>query len=157
MKKFIPVFLFVSVLAAPAAAGPVEDGERAYLQGNYDAALRLWRPLAEQGDPAAQFHLGCLYADGKGVPEDGAQALLWYRRAAEQGHIKAQHRLGLMYAMDERIPSDYVRAHKWWSLAAASGRQEARMLRDALKLRMSSEQIAEAEKLARDWRPKRLP
>ncbi|MGD2083172.1 MAG: tetratricopeptide repeat protein [Chromatiales bacterium] len=143
--------ILVAVAPAPAPADPFEDGLAAYGQGNYATALRLWRPLAERGDPGAQYRIGRLYEEGRGVPEDDAEAVGWYRKAAAQGHIKAQHTLGLMYASGESVPQDYVQAYAWWTLAAENGRQEAKMLRDALKLRMTSAQLAEGKKLARTW------
>jgi TPR repeat protein len=132
----------------PAAAGPLEDGTAAYRRGDYAAALQLWRPLAELGNPEAQFNLGRLYAEGKGVPESAAEAVNWYRLAAEQDQVAAQHALGLLYATGERVPKDYVEAYGWWTVAAANGRQESRMLRDALKLRMTRTELAKARERA---------
>ncbi len=60
----------IVALAVPANAGPFEDGEAAYERKNYATALKFWRPLAEQGDFAAQTNLGFMYTDGLGVPQD---------------------------------------------------------------------------------------
>ena len=68
-----------------AAAGPFEDGVAAYKRGDYATALRLLRPLAAQGNAAAQYLLGLMYGRGDGVPQDDAEAVKWYRLAAEQG------------------------------------------------------------------------
>ena len=89
-------FLAVAVmlaLAVPANAGPLEDGLVAYYTDDYAKALRILRPLAEQGDIRAQNLLGNIYAEGKGVPEDYAEAVKWYRKAAEQGDASAQYHL----------------------------------------------------------------
>jgi len=72
------------VLTGGAAAGPLHDGNAAAQRGDYATALRLWRPLAEQGDAAAQYNLGNMYVKGAGVPQDDAEAVKWYRLAAEQ-------------------------------------------------------------------------
>ena len=53
--------------------------------------------VAKQGNAKAQYNLGGMYYNGKGVRKDYAQAVQWYRKAAEQGHAKAQLNLGLMY------------------------------------------------------------
>ena len=53
---------------------------------------------AAQGNAAAQYNLGVMYANGEGVPKDDAQAVQWYRKAAEQGDAKAQYKLGVMDA-----------------------------------------------------------
>ena len=76
----------------------------AYLRKDYAAALAGFQPLAELGDPAAQFILGRMYDFGQGVHENDAEAIRWYRRAAEQGNVKAQGRLERMHAQEERVP-----------------------------------------------------
>ncbi len=81
--------------------------------------------------------------------------LKWYRQAAEQGDRKAQYRLAGMYREGKGIPKDYVQAHMWYNLAAATWHFGAQEDRDALAELMTSEQIAEAQRLAREWRPKK--
>jgi TPR repeat protein len=75
---FAAIFLMLS-FAAPLAAGPYEDAVAAYNRGDYATALRLLRPLAEQGDVVAQFNLGTMYANGHGVSQNYAEAAKWYR------------------------------------------------------------------------------
>ena len=64
---------------------------------DYAEAVKWYRKAADQGDAAAQFNLGVMYATGQGVPQDYAEAVKWYRKAAEQGHAGAQYNLGVMY------------------------------------------------------------
>ncbi len=66
--------LVIMALAVSANAGPFEDGQAAYSRGDYATAMRMWRPLAEQGHVAAQHNLGFLYGTGRGVPQDDAEA-----------------------------------------------------------------------------------
>ena len=141
-------------LTGPVAAGPYEDAEAAYDKGDFATALRLWRPLAEQGDALAQSNLGIMYAKGEGVPQDYAAAVKWYRLAADQGHASAQSNLGAMYDNGQGVPQDYVQAHKWWNLAAVAGDKDAIKSRDLVAGKMTPAQIAEAQKLAREWKPK---
>ena len=61
-----------------------------------------------------------MYYDGRGVPQDDAEAVKWYRKATEQGYAKAQNNLGLMYYNGEGVSQDYVQAHMWYNLAASS-------------------------------------
>ena len=68
------------------------------------------RARAAQGDAEAQFNIGVMYAEGRGVPRDDAEAVRWYRLAAEQGHAYAQFNLGVMYAYGEGVPQDDVQA-----------------------------------------------
>ncbi len=113
--------LAIMALAVPANAGPLEDGLAAVAaakRGDYATALRLWRPLAEQGNASAQFNLGQMYDIGYGVSQDHAEAVTWYRLAAEQGVASAQHNLGLTYDNGQGVPQDHTEAVKWYRLAA---------------------------------------
>lgn len=105
-------------LAGAAAAGPFEDGQAAYAGGDYQGAVQTWRPLAEHGDPRAEYMLGLAFNLGRGVPRDDAVAFEWYRRAAEHGVAAAQVNLGAMYANGDSVPQDYAQAIKWWRKAS---------------------------------------
>ena len=80
---------------------------------------------AELGDAVAQFRLGWMYANGKGVPQDDKEAVKWYQKSAEQGFAKAQTNLGWMYANGRGVPQDYKEAVKWFRKAAEKGHVEA--------------------------------
>lgn len=110
----------VLTVAAPIRAD-FQAGVAAYEQGDYVTALNEWRPLAEQGDPKAQFYLGALYYHGEGVPQNTAEAARWYRRAAEGGHAAAQHNLGVMLFTGEGMPEDAQEALGWFLRAAEQG------------------------------------
>ena len=66
---------------------------------------------------------------------------------------KAQNNLGVMYTNGEGVQQDYVRAHMWFNLSAMRGEQRAAKNKDNIAKRMTPAQIAEAQKLAREWRP----
>ena len=70
----------LALLTLTAAADQYETGVRAYAGGDYQTALRIFRPLAEQGHPDAQFHLGIMYDNGLGVPRDATLAEQWYNK-----------------------------------------------------------------------------
>jgi uncharacterized protein len=82
------------------------------------------------------------------------EALKWHRLAAEQGDARAQNNLGVMYDEGQGVPQDYVQAHMWFNLAGASGHANAIKNRDAVARKMTPEQIAGAQRLAREWKPK---
>lgn len=113
----------------PAWAGPGEDALNAYSNGDYATAVRLWRPLADQGDSSAQFWLGACYDLGRGVPADPAAAARWYRLAAEQGHANAQHNLANLYEVGQGVPPDYAltAAVTWYRRAADQGYRPAQV------------------------------
>ena len=81
---------------------------------------------------------------------DYAEAVKWYKLAAAQGLAHAQHNLGFMYGNGQGVVQDYVRAHMWWNLAAAQGNANAVKNRDIVAKKMSTQQIVEAQKLARE-------
>ena len=109
--------ILVLGLATLVEAGPLEDADAAIKRRDYATALRLIRPLAEQGDANAQYNLGVFYDNGLGVPQDK------------------------------------VHAYMWFNLSAAQGREGAAAFRDLIARRMTPAQIAEAQTLAREWKP----
>ena len=128
---------------------PQDDGE----------AVRWYRLAAEQGDAEARVWLGHMYEEGRGVPQDDGEAVRWYRLAAEQGEARAQVWLGYMYTEGRGVPQDDVQAHKWFNLAASrlSSSDQRRDLvveaRKKVERKMTRPQLAEAQRLAREWRP----
>lgn len=95
-----------------------------------------------------------MYRKGEGVPQDYAEAVKWFRRAAEQGNVAAQVNLSFMYEKGYGVPQDFVQAHMWRNLAAAQGTQgngDMRKQRDEIAKKMTPAQIAEAQRLAREW------
>jgi hypothetical protein len=94
-----------------------------------------------------------MYTNGRGVPKDGVQAVKWSRLAAEKGNAAAQAILGLMYANGRGVPKDYVLAYMWANLGAAGGHEDARENREEYAAKMTPTQIAEAQKLSREWKP----
>jgi TPR repeat protein len=204
------VIVAVLLSTSSAFAGTSEDcaAAAAYGQQDYAAALRLCRPLAEQGDAKAQSALGFMYTNAEGVQQDYAESAKWYRKAAEKGYARAQSALGFMYDTGSGVPQDYAEAVKWNRKAAEQGDAEAQNwlgltywigkgvtqdyilahmwlnlaaahsrtdfsdygnmadimyeltksdagLRDELAKKMTPEQITEAQRLAREWKPKK--
>ena len=98
---------------------------------------------------------GCM-SEAKVSPQDYKEALKWYRRAAEQGHEDAQYRLGIMYEAGQGVPQDYIQAHTWFNLAGARlpGEVDGVKNRHIVAAKMTPDQIAEAQRLAREWKPK---
>lgn len=188
LKHALAGVILILCMALPVAAGPLEDAAAAHSSGDYATALRLIRPLADQGNAtaqsmmgilystgkgvtqsyieaaewyrlaanqglaSAQYNLGNLYGNGQGVPQNYTEAMKWYHLAADQGDAKAQFNLGAMYAVGQGAPRDLVRALVWLNLSAAQGAQEAVTIRDAIKKDATPAQLAEAQKLAGEWK-----
>ncbi len=126
-------------------------------------AYRFTRCAAERGYAMAQWSLGEMYEEGiaahepfgLGVEVDYAEALKWYHKAAEQGSAMGQFALGKMFRAGRGVPQDHLQAHMWFSLAAAhystKRKVNAAMQRDKVAKRMTPDQIAEAQRLEREW------
>ena len=177
------VVLVVLLLPQVTFADAYSDAEAAYNRGDYKTAFRGYKRLANQGHARAQSSLGFMYGKGQGVPQDYKEAVTWFRKAANQRCARAhqsnletvpgnlsdiekrfskefikrdnqrcardQFNLGRMYAKGR----EYVVAYMWVNLAASEGDEKASQLRDAIEKIMTPSQIAEAQKLAREWKP----
>jgi len=120
-------------------------------------ACKWFRKAAVQGHAEAQLNLGYCYESGSGVTKDSAEAVKWYRMAADQGDSKAQYNLGLCYFEGSGVVKNAVEAYKWWLLAGGQDNKDARKYMAVSERRMTREQIAEGQKLARDFKPRKAP
>ncbi|MGA6992474.1 MAG: tetratricopeptide repeat protein [Candidatus Deferrimicrobiaceae bacterium] len=141
--------------------GVMYDYGRGAPQDNTEA-WKWYRKAAKQGLPDAQHNLGLMYEKGQGVPQNHTEAGKWYRRAADQGLPEAQVNLGIMYYNGQGVPQDYILAHMWLNIAAshypASVKKSVNDVihyRDIVNAKMTPAQIAEAQRLAREWKPKK--
>jgi len=123
-------------------------------------AVRWYRKAADQGFANAQNNIGTMYDTGLGVPLDYVEAARWYRKAADQGFAGAQNNLGAMYVYGRGVPRNYIEAYKWFSLAAArfpasdtESHENTARNRDRAAAQMTPAQIAEARRLAAEWKP----
>ena len=122
---------------------------------NYAEAVKWYRKAAEQGIEGAQYNLGLMYSTGQGVPQDNAEADKWNRRAAEQGDEDAEFNLGVAYHNGDGVPRDEVEEYKWFNLAAAQGDKTAKKNLLSLEAIMTPDQIAEAQRLSREFTPRK--
>jgi TPR repeat protein len=191
MRPFVRT-LFLAALTAGATAGAqtLEQSLAAYNRKDYATALAGFEKLADQGVAAAQYGMGVMYANGRGVakdeteavrwyrkaadqdvaaaqldlglayelgrgvPKDATEAVRWYRKSADQGLRFAQYRLALMYDRGQGVARNNVEAYKWLVLAEAGGFEDAESDRRNLELIMTREEIAEARRLASQWKPR---
>jgi TonB family protein len=120
-------------------------------------ATEGYRKAASAGNGAAQTVLGNIYARGHGVTRDYAEAVGWWRKAADVGNPAAQYSLGLAYAQGQGVEQDLVLAHMWLTLSAAIP-SESLELRTKERLdiakQLTPQQLAESQRLAREWKPK---
>ncbi len=165
LKILLPVWSVIYIFSA--AAGPsfcqsgLVAGAAPQQEDRADALkwVKIYREAADQGHSWAQYNLGRMYDEGKSVARDYAEALVWYRKAADQGDAYAQCSLGDMYANGRGIAQDHVQAYMWLILCAAGARgleqENATNSRNAIGKKLTPPQIAEAQRLAAEWKLKR--
>lgn len=164
MMKYLARFMMMAFMAAVfwglvgCAPANYQKGIKNYKPDDVAAAVRELKPLAEQGNAEAQFNLGSLYYQGRGVPQDYREATEWLRKSAEQGYVFAQVTLGSIHAegVEGTIQKNYPQALMWFIFAAAQGDREAVEFRDAMANRMTPTQIEEAQRLAREFKPRNV-
>jgi hypothetical protein len=124
------------------------------------AEAGLWyRRAAADGNALAESTLGDMYYYGRDVPQDFTGAVTWWQRAADRGVAIAQLNLSVMYANGDGVEQDYVRSHLYANLAAAhlppgEDHDIAVKNRAIIAKTLTPAQLAEAQRLARDWHPK---
>jgi hypothetical protein len=119
--KYLVAAALLIASAAPVSAQSVRAGIDAWQKSDYAGAVAIWRPLADKGDPDAEFNLGQAYRLGRGVPINLAAAKTWFERAAKQGHVDAQTTLGLLLFQN----GDQAEGLKWLKQAADQGEPRA--------------------------------
>jgi TPR repeat protein len=123
---------------------------------NQVEAAKWYRKGADQNLPSAQCALGNCYFEGSGVTKDIPEGVAWTRKAAEQGFPDAENSFGMCYAKGKGVPQDYLEAYKWFNLAAAQGGEhntDAKINLSMAERTMTPEQIAQGQKLAREFKP----
>jgi hypothetical protein len=117
MFRLLLILSLLVFFAAPVTADQLDDGKAAYVRGDYQTALQLWQPLADQGNADAQEKVGIMFLSGHGVIKDQVIAVKWLRKAAENGNRKAQRELASAYRLGIGVPKDRIEAKKWFLLA----------------------------------------
>jgi hypothetical protein len=115
LRHSIAAILVLVSIAAPVVAGPLEDGNAAYKRGDYKTAMRILRPLADQGDGRAEVIVGNMYKLNFGVPLDYVTAYMWYSLAAAHGDTAGAFLLTQMTRemTQEEVAEAQKRAREW--------------------------------------------
>ena len=120
-RRLAVVACVVLGISGTARADWLDDAVAARARGDYQTALNIFKPRAEQGNASAQYNLGWIYHEGLGVAQDYKAAVKWYTLAAEQGNASAQLSLGLLYHNSPGVAQNYKTAVKWYTLSAEQG------------------------------------
>ncbi len=108
LRNILSTLSVVMLLSLPAISARTAEnafamGWQAYQRGDFLTARKYWRPLADQGNALAQYNMGVLYAEGRGVDTDRGRAMAWWRRAAKNGYLAASHNLALALIEDASL------------------------------------------------------
>ena len=136
-------FSFSPSLAAPADL-QFRQGLSAYYSGDYQKAMRIWEPLAEQEDAPSQAGLGFMFHRGFGVAIDNKMAAYWLRKAAEHGQPEGQMMLGTLYFYGQGVTQSYIQAFAWCDLAQDNGASDADMCRNSALQSLASNKDLQA-------------
>lgn len=134
--------------AEDAADADLERGIEAFQAGDYGAALSWLEPVAQEGEAQAQFILGFMHQNGKGVPTDAEKGTALIRQSAEQGYAYAQFALGSSYRFGIGVEQDLLDAHHWLLLAEHNGYDPARQIRMVIEAQLKPDQIARSREAA---------
>jgi TPR repeat protein len=121
---------------------------------DYVAAFNWISKAAQQGLDKAQYNLGKMYRDGQGAQADAKAAAEWFLKAAEQGHAKSQTHIGTRLMRGQGIAKDEARALMFLILGAQGGDYPAKKAAKVYSEQLPPETVKEAEKLAKEWKPK---
>ena len=129
MKRTLNSLSIASILGIcllhSIAYADFDKGVVAYENKDYPTAFKEFTESANKGIAEAQFNLGLMYGNGKGVPKNAKEAVKWFQLAADQGFAIAQSSLGSMYYRGDGIPKNAQEAIKWFQLAADQGHASA--------------------------------
>lgn len=131
LTRLAALVLAVSLITGPIASQAAGDPQAlaAYQANNYKEAMRLYKPLAEQGDPEAQYYVGRMYEKGQGVKKDYDEMVKWYRKSADAGYAPSQYRVAVGYAYGiAGLPKDESEALKWLRRSAEGGHKKAQKI-----------------------------
>lgn len=117
--------LLLMLAGSPALPKSAADGTAAAQEGDPARAIAIWRPLAEAGNPEAQYWLAQSHRGGWwGVPEDLAQVAFWHGEAARQGHVPSYVQLGRLHDTGVPFRQDHLAAATWFARVALAGNAE---------------------------------
>jgi len=155
-KKFTIVIALFVMLYSPIKAQSNDEirnrniGVRAYNSGDYETALKQFKPLAEKGYALAQKNMGVLYKQGHGVIQDYKEAYKWFRLAADQGDANAQHNLGNLHSKGLGVHQDNILAYMWHSIGSTNANGLTDYFKNNLAKQMTPADISKAQTMARE-------
>ena len=153
-KNFKTFFIIFICLFANASFADFDKGLKEFNKGNYELALDIWEPLANEGVSNAQYNVGLMHHNGLGTKQDFKQAYKWLLKSSEQGNLNSIRLISTMYALGNGINKNFVRSYMWAKIGADNNDQNSKILLDSLLKEMSNSEIDKANKLVQECNSK---
>ena len=150
MLRNICIISFLIFSLSSYGQSELDTTREALEAGDYEVAYEKLLPLAEAGNPEAQYNLGVMYQEGLVVEQNYGKAVKWFRKAAEQGDVQAQYNLGGISHHGYGLQKDNVQAYAWAGIAAANGNTNAIQVHNYLEKHLTPNELEEARQLARE-------
>ena len=148
--NFKTFFIIFICLFANESFADFDRGLKEFNKGNYELALDIWEPLANEGVSNAQYNVGLMHHNGLGTKQDFKQAYKWLLKSSEQGNLNSIRLISTMYALGNGVDKNFVRSYMWAKIGADNNDQNSKVLLDGLLKEMSSSEIDKANKLVRE-------
>lgn len=120
---------------------------------DYQGAAEWYGRAADRGLGGALYRLALLYENGTGVGRDAVEAAVLLEKASARGNAQARTALGMKYMTGNGVPANPVVAHMYLTLGASLGDESGEAALRKIELELSPERLAEAQRMARNWRP----
>ena len=111
LKIITKMFLVVLIcLSSKISFADFETGLKAFNDGDYKNALKVWEPLAKDGLSNAQYNVGLMHHNGLGTKQDYTQAYYWLLLSSEQGNLNSIRLISTLYALGNGVKKDYLKS-----------------------------------------------
>ena len=155
-NHFKTFFIIFICLFTNVSFADFEKGLKEFNKGNYEAALNIWEPLANEGISNAQYNVGLMHHNGLGTKQDFKAAFKWFLKSSEQGNLNSIRLISTMYALGNGIKKDFLRSYMWAKIGSDNNDQNSKILLDGLLKEMTNSEIAKANKLVQECNSKKF-
>ena len=148
LKIITKMFLVVLIcLSSKISFADFETGLKAFNDGDYKNALKVWEPLAKDGLSNAQYNVGLMHHNGLGTKQNFKEAYYWLLLSSEQGNLNSIRLISTLYALGNGVKKDYLKSYMWAKIGADNGDQNSKILLDGLLKEMKSSEINKANEM----------
>ena len=155
LKIITKIFLVILIcLTTKISFADFETGLKAFNDGDYKNALKVWEPLAKDGLSNAQYNVGLMHHNGLGTKQNFKEAYYWLLLSSEQGNLNSIRLISTLYALGNGVKKDYLKSYMWAKIGADNGDQNSKILLDGLLKEMKSLEINKANEMVKSCNDK---